>query len=86
MFYKRPQEKFTKKKAEQLHAQRRLEERFNLKNVSEAKRLIRLGISTPVFKESNRVVHHRIRLHGQDMIAVYDKRRNEIITFLPVEE
>lgn len=84
MSFYTPAQKFTKKDIERFHAQKRLSERFGLPKeyVSKARRLILNGESEFIKAQSKRVQHHRIRLENREMIAVYDKKRKEVVTFM----
>lgn len=75
--------KTSKKEAERTHARRRLYERFGLDlPLGKAKRQIIEGRSTFVRRVSNRVSIHKIVLEAKEIIAVYDGKRKEIVTFL----
>lgn len=83
---KRRARRGSKAKSQKRHARRRAEERFSVQLseqvVAQLIRQIRKGESEPVFRQSNRVVHHRVSLGEEKVIAVYDKLRGTIVTFL----
>lgn len=82
MLYQTKPEPFTKKQAERIHAQRRLAERFGNISVKDVKQAIKSGQSKFIKAQSNRVIHRAVEIHGVKMIAVWDKRRKEVITVL----
>lgn len=74
-----------KRKAQRIHAMRRGLERIGvLPNISALVRQIQTGQAQFVRRQSNRVTHWRMEIAGKPVIAVYDKRRKMIVTFLPV--
>ena len=83
-YYLKPKPKIDKKLTERWHGQVRLAERFGFTadDLPKIRKQIRNGESELVKRQSNRVTHHRVFLHGVKMIAVWDKKRREIITFL----
>lgn len=85
--YKKVQKKTKNAKREVLkkHARKRLRQRFGIDGagVSEAIRLIQTGKAEFIKRQSLRVTIWAIQLDGKEVIAVYDKVRNTIVTFLP---
>lgn len=47
--------------------------------------LIQSGQSTPVEKQSNRIVLHSINYQGREIVVVYDKARKNLVTALRPE-
>lgn len=81
-----------KQKAQRRHARIRALERAGIE-LSDAKRaeiigLIRSGKSTMVQKQSLRVSVHDVTLRdgGGRVRVVYDRKRHELVTFLPPDE
>lgn len=76
----------SKAQSQRIHALRQGEARYGLSLVqlAEVKAAIREGRSTPVRKQSNRISVHDVTLDGQTIRAVYDRRRHEVVTFLPL--
>ena len=76
-----------KSKSQIRHARMRALERFDVvlndKDYEDLCRQIRKGLSKPVFKQSNRVSIHEVTFQGKIMVAVYDKERKTIASFLP---
>ena len=83
---KTPQKTDEKAKAQRRHARRRAKERLGIdltpKILKDLLRQIRKARTVVVFRQSNRVVHHRVSIGEQTAIAVYDKGRGAIVTFL----
>lgn len=79
-----------KKRNERIHAKKRAKERFNLDLTSKLRRLIVNKIqnreSTLIEIKSNTRTLHKVKVKGEDYIVVYDKKRQEIVTFLPNED
>ncbi len=79
----------SKTRAERIHATNRLEERYGIEYTAELRKSLISKIlnneTINQFKQSNRVCRHII-LHDKVFYnVVYDKKRQEIITFLPPE-
>ena len=77
----------SKEAAQIRHAKMRAAERYDL-NLSDGQynnlcNIIRRGGSKIVFKQSNRVTIHKLEWDGKEMVVVYDKLRNTIVSFLP---
>ncbi len=87
MAHRKKHKKGDKRTAQKLHAYRRLEQRFGITiNKAEYEALvsqIRCG-QTDGIRETLRVAHHRMTVKGIDLVAVYDKQRLSIVTFIPV--
>lgn len=88
------QQDFTKKEAERLHAQRRLQERYGIAlSGKEYKGVIRCITSstrtnptaTLIERQSQRVSVWLVPFRDTVLKAVFDVNRSEIITFLPHE-
>ena len=76
----------TKKKALELHARRRLMERFGIKlNPDVLVKLIQEGKGVFIRKRTNRVTIWKVEHKGETFICVYDKMRKTIITVLTTE-
>lgn len=78
--------KDAKKKAQKIHASRRLEQRYGIdgfSGISEAIRKIQSGEAEFIKRHSLRVTIWAIQMDNQEVIAVYDKQRKMIMTFLP---
>lgn len=82
--------KVRKALAQRLHAKKRASQRFglalttaDLRQIAES---IRRGNSTPIERQSNRVTLHRVEFKGEQYRVVYDRKRKEIVTFLPAVE
>jgi hypothetical protein len=77
----------TKADAQRSHARRRMAERYDLNLTPQVRTeivaAIRSGRSTPVARQSNRVIVHDIAIRGETVRVVYDRKRAEIITVLP---
>lgn len=82
--------KLTKKQSEAIHAKLRAIERYgvslNNRDLEIIVGRIKNGNSKTIEKQSNRVSVHKVEYQGVEMIAVYDKHRKMIITFLPKED
>lgn len=80
------QHKKKKARAQKNHAKYRLSTRFGIDlNGQEYDDLVRLISGNKaefVLRQSNRVSHWRVTVKGQTMIAVYDKIRKTVVTFL----
>jgi hypothetical protein len=76
----------TKLSCERLHCKRRALERFGLrlnrKDLINMVTLIKRGEGKFLKRRSNRVTLWKINYKDNDMIAVYDKLRNNIITVM----
>lgn len=68
-----------------LHAIRQGSARYGLSlvEIAEVKTVIAEGRSTLVEKQSNRVSVHDVKIGNRVVRAVYDRRRHEVVTFLP---
>jgi len=76
--------KINKKAAEFLHAARRGRERYNLSLSDLVDIKQSHGIKSKFVQEqSNRVVVHTQEFNGKTIWYCWDKKRQEIITFLP---
>ncbi len=80
----------TKSVSQEIHAKDRALTRFNIHLSSEDYidiiKDIQAGKTTCVEKQSNRISLHYVTLpDGQEVIAVYDKTRKTIVTFMPEE-
>lgn len=79
--------KFTKAKAQTLHAIRRGAERYDLNlspsDLGNIKGLIQSGKSIYLEKLTNSRTKHSVIYQGQKLIVVWDKTRHQICTFLP---
>ncbi len=84
----------TKKQSERAHAQRRLVERYGISlSGREYKNVVRLIANSTrtnptarlIEQQSQRVSVWEVSWQGNNLVAVFDKFRQEIITFLPVE-
>jgi len=78
-----------KQKAQRIHARRRAAERYGITLDSELRNAliaeIQRGVTTIMFRQSLRVSIHRVDLDGRVYRVVYDKRRKELVTFLPLD-
>lgn len=81
-----------KEHCERIHAKRRAEERLGLKLNREQYRLLRDRIMargpgiTLLEKQSRRISKFAVMLDdGRTVPVIWDRKRNEIVTFLPVE-
>ena len=78
----------TKKTGQRRHAQRRARERlgrtFSRIDLARMVEMIQRGKSTsvPLRRPTNRVSGHRLTYEGATVIAVYDRKRRNIVTFL----
>jgi len=79
-----------KKKAEQIHSQRRALERYDLDLTSDVRDALRGQIKKQkgifLFRESRRVTVWEVAHLEKKYRVVYDKLRHEIVTFLPMAE
>ncbi len=79
-----------KKAAQRVHARRRAEERYGVELTGHARKMINSQIQDGkakfLFRQSGRVTHWMVNFEGKDMFAVYDKKNNQVVTFLPMEE
>ncbi len=77
------------KTQQQLHANRRAEERlgihFNNKKAREIIRDIKDGIINVGYKISNRRTWFKIELENRECYALYDKQTCRIVTFLDIK-
>lgn len=78
----------SKQKRQKRHALRRARERLGV-SITEHEyvtmtKQIQSGESECVHEQSNRVTHHRMEFGGEEFIAVYDKSRQTIVTFLTI--
>lgn len=75
--------------AQRIHSKARFFERFGVRlgddEVKAVIRAIRNGETRSVGRQSNRVVLHEVCVRGIQAIAVYDKSRKNIATFLSPE-
>lgn len=80
----------SKKKSQFRHACRRASLRFGIEitqnDISEIVRMIDQGDGRHLHKQSNRVSHWLIKYREIEFIAVYDKHRKMIVTFLEIEK
>lgn len=78
---------FTKADGERIHAGRRLWERYQIVYTDQLRnsliKCIKNGNSSVSTKSSNRKIIHHLIHSGTMLILVYDKKRGEIVTFLP---
>ena len=85
---RRKKRKVTKRTCQKLHAYRRIEQRFGITlsrdEYDDLCAQIRCGRTKGV-RETNRVAHHTVKIRGQTMVAVYDRQRESIVTFLTLE-
>ena len=88
MYKRKKRPKGPKRTTQKLHAYKRIEQRFGITlSRAEYDRLvddIRFG-HTQGERETLRVSHHIVTVHGQEMSAVYDKKRMAIVTFIPCD-
>lgn len=77
----------SKKQAQRIHAKRRLADRYGLELNRHAIRELTKKVSSDTFllKQSNRVTIHLLRHDGRLLLSVYDKSRQTIVTFLPLD-
>lgn len=75
----------SKAQAQRLHSVRAGAARYGLGlvEIAEVKAAIREGRSIPIRKQSNRITIHDVELGGRTVRAVYDRRRHEVVTFIP---
>ena len=77
-------------KAQRIHAKNRFLERFGLYlNKSEYKDLItqiQTQKATCIGRDSNRITKWLVKYNNEQLIAIYDKNRHQIVTFYPVDE
>ena len=77
-----------KRTCQKLHAYKRIKERFGIdmlrEEYDELVRMIRTGRTEGV-RETLRVAHHTVKVRGKEMVAVYDRQRESIVTFLTLE-
>lgn len=64
------------------HAAKRARQRLGMgrRDLSKMRKMIQRGQSIPVEKQSNRITVHKLFYDETDIIAVYDKNRNLIVT------
>lgn len=78
-----------KKKTELKHAIKRARQRFGLElkehHIFEIVKMIQRGEGVYLHKQSDRISHWILNYSGRDMIAVYDKNRGMVVTFLTLE-
>lgn len=69
------------------HAKRRANTRYGLdltnNDLQEIVRLIKQQKAKFIERQSLRVTHWEVEYKGETLRAVYDKRRSQIVTFLP---
>lgn len=74
---------------QRLHANLRCKERFGFtlgrKGMRAIVEMIAQGKAEFVDRQSNRVTRWKVRFGGVEMIAVYDKKRKQLATVLPVD-
>lgn len=58
---------------------------LGLVEIAEVRAAIREGRSVVVRKQSNRITVHDVTLGSRTVRAVYDRRRHEVVTFIPRE-
>jgi len=79
-----------KDKAVRIHAKRRLGERFgvfaNRNVIQDVVRQIQNGTAVFAGRQSVRKTCWKVLVDGKPMIAVYDKQRKTVLTFLPPED
>lgn len=79
-----------KLKAERIHAKSRFWERFditlNKRDYRELCEQIKSGKAQFINRQSNRVTKWLVKYKNEQIIAVYDKIRHQIITFYPLDE
>ncbi len=79
----------SKKSCQRIHAKRRLEERFGLTiNRHQLRDLvlqIQSGKAEHLETQSNRISIKAVTVNGQKIAVVYDRNRQNIVTFLPKE-
>lgn len=77
-----------RKQIQRLHARRRARERYGLnlsnKDITQIVRSIRSGGSISTTKQTNTRTLHVIIYDGQEMRVIYDNKRHNVCTFLPV--
>lgn len=80
--------KMTKGESIRNHALRRACERFgwSATELCAMRKMIQLGYSVCVERQSNRVSHHEIKFQGKDVTLVYDCKRKLIVTLWPTGE
>lgn len=79
----------SKKKCQQIHASRRaaerLGERISRDSTAKIVKDIQLGKAKFIRRQSLRVALFLVSFKGKDVVAVYDKKRHSIATFLTLE-
>ena len=84
----RRQKRPEKRTCQKLHAYKRIKQRFGIEmrreEYDDLIRQINTSQTTGVH-ETCRVSHHAVKVRGQEMVAVYDRQRNTITTFLTRE-
>lgn len=80
----------TKRWSQQAHAAARARDRYDIhfdraKN-DEVVDLIQAGYAQLVERQSARVSVYRMQVDGRDCKVVYDRRRKQIVSFLPLED
>ena len=82
-YYATPRRKRTKAENQKAHAKRRAEERFGINiSISRVVKMIQNGESRCIRKQNNRLSHHKIVYEGKEMVAIYDRVRKVVTTFL----
>lgn len=80
----------TKRQCEAIHAKRRALERYGVEMTSADLRAIVTGIQEQkahfVERQSHRISIFIVKYGGQLMRVVYDRLRQQIVSFLPMEE
>lgn len=78
-----------KRVSQQIHARRRAIERLGLKlgpeDLERVAKFIQSGKAEFIERKSQRVSLHGVSLNGIDCVAVYDKFRKTVVTFLSRE-
>lgn len=79
--------KYSKKKAEFIHARRRMRQRFGIEMGQVRRRMIvqaiQAGKAEFLGRQSCRVTLWRVEVDGAKLSVVYDNKRKEIVTVLP---
>lgn len=79
-----------KQKAQRIHAKRRAYERYGLQlnkaSYQDIVKLIQIGQTVCVERQSSRISVHELVYQGAKMRVVYDKTRKTIATFLPGDD
>ena len=82
--------KLTKDQAQTRHALQRAQERYEVNftpgDLKHIRTLIQKGYSRYLKKCTNRVTEHMVVYQDRDFRVAYDKSRNQICSFLPLED